>query len=434
MTGGTHRPWPVRLGATGSGAAIWVRRLHGLLGLSAGLLLAVIGLSGSLLVAAQTGAAGGEPGPRFRSESRVSLDRLFAAVQQANPRRYGPWLLELPLGDSRELVAWYERPEESEDRDYAPLVVTVDLDSGRILDTGMWGESGLGWWSELHGRLRLERGGATVMAGLAAATVLLVGLGLGIWLQQRRLAPPADGSPRSDWLRYGHAGLGLAAAPALLVTALTAAGMTLAPPWTQRAAPDEAHSPSGPLRSTAEPNSQPLGIEAALAVASGLFARAQPRRILLPAGEIGTYRVDFCQRLESDCRHPATAVWIDRYSGQVRAVNNPSQWNWRQRLAHSLRSYHSAAALGWGGRLYWFAAGIIPLLLLASGLVRWSLRRGWLEDSPLALAPARTAVAAAAAGIFSRISTAVRSAPGTAESLLARLRARLDTLQRRYFR
>lgn len=355
---------------------------HRWFGLAAALLLSIAGFSGSLLemlqrpepptwVSAQTD----------RQPTRQSLDRLFAAVQAAHPRRYGPWLLELPQRDSPDLVAWYLQPEETEDRGHVPLLVSVDTGSARIVSTRFWDAGGIGWIMQLHRRLGLEGPGASIATGLL--TLALAGSGLWLWWSgDRRLAaPPVAGAGWSDWSRYGHRLLGLFASPVLLTSALTGIALNLPERWT---APTETDfHPGGALRSTAEPTTRPLGIEEAVAMARGLFPHASLRRVGLPAGEIGVYRVDLCQRLETDCRHPATAVWVDRYSGQIRGVDNPATWPRLRRLAHDLGTYHSGTAFGSAGRWYWCLAGLAPLLLFTSGCGAWAIRRGWIEDAPV---------------------------------------------------
>lgn len=404
------------------------RGWHRLLGLTAGLLLVVAGLTGSLLAGLQSPQPPDRSGSQgYPQATRISLDRLFAVVQAAHPRRYGPWLLELPPADSHELLAWYLQPEETEDRGHAPLLVKIDMGSGRIASTRIWGDGGIGAILQLHRRLGLEGTGASMAAGLLA--LILAATGIGLWrLGERPLTAVPAGAGWADWSRYGHRLLGLFATPALVVSALTGIALNLPQPWT---APADAgvHS-GGALRSTSEPTLRPLGIEEAVAVARGLFPHARLRRIGLPAGEIGVYRVDLCQRFETDCRHPATAVWVDRYSGQIRGVDNPATWPRLRRLSHDLSAYHSGAAFGMAGRWYWCMAGIAPLLLYAGGCWSWAVRRGWIADRPVDWRSLSQRCLIRVRMIHARLAQLA----GKLRQGTARLRKLLGTLQRKHFK
>ncbi|NJD07195.1 MAG: PepSY domain-containing protein [Methylococcaceae bacterium] len=400
---------------------------HRLLGLTGGLLLVVAAFSGSLSLIWQAPV----PPKQIAVQSdahpaRTSLDRLFASVQAAHPRRYGPWLLELPLDDSKELGAWYLQPEETEDRGYAPLRVSVDINSGHIVSTRIWDDGGVGAVLKLHRRLGWDGPAASVTA--AIMTLVLAASGLSLWRTGRNHFPLSAGD--GGWTgrsRLWHRRLGLFATPALLMAALTGIALNLPERWT--IPPDTDLHPGGLVRSTSDPGSRPLGIEEAVAVARGLFPHAVLRRIALPAGEIGVYRVELCQRIEADCRHPATSVWVDRYSGQIRGVDNPGQWPRVRRLVHDLSAWHSGLAFGTVGRLYWCLAGFVPLVLAVSGGWSWAVRRGWVEDRP-----------ADWGGTFNRLHDGlgldhakIRTFAADLRLAVTRLRELADRLQRKYF-
>jgi len=133
------------------------------------------------------------------------------------------------------------------------------------------------------------------------------------------------------------------------------------------------------------PNDHPVSIADEILVARGLFPHSEVRRVSTPQGELGTYRINLRQKDELNQHHPFTTVWIDRWSGQIRGVNNPSQFSIGQTLTTWQWPLHTGEAFGGAGRLLWFFAGLMPMLLWISGVAHWLHRRGWLKDRAIDL-------------------------------------------------
>jgi uncharacterized iron-regulated membrane protein len=364
--------------------------VHLYIALSLGLLLALIGLSGSLSI-----VGGGldrlfnpglviEPGegtPR-------TLDELMAAVRRAHPDRKGSWTLELPRSPEQPLIAWYEKPVETIGERYAPLMVAVNPYMGEVLASRYWGSTLRTWLVDLHTQLHLGGFGwqAVGVCGIALFVSLLSGLYLW-WPGVRRL-------PQSVRLRCGaslkvlmfdlHRLLGVVGCAALLVLAVT--GISLSWPDLSESllgAKGMGHGDDGPdIRSTAESSStRPVSLEEAVLLARGPFKRAAVRQIATPSGPGGTYRVTFRQYFEVNDRHPMTQVWIDQYSGQIREVRNPARFTVAQTALTWLWPVHTGEALGGWGQVGWFLAGLILPLLYVTGLTRWLIGRGAIRDA-----------------------------------------------------
>jgi len=114
-----------------------------------------------------------------------------------------------------------------------------------------------------------------------------------------------------------------------------------------------------------------IGIEEALAVAQQVFPNAQPRRVKTPTKTQGIYTVESRQSGEANYRSPRSRVFIDAHTGQVRATENPSEFTAGETFMNLLWPLHSGEALGLTGRIVWALAGLLPLTLWLSGLIRW---------------------------------------------------------------
>ena len=137
------------------------------------------------------------------------------------------------------------------------------------------------------------------------------------------------------------------------------------------------------ITSTAIPNNHPTGLSAATFVAQGPFPQAELRRITTPIGDTGVDRINLRQKSEVNHRHPYTTVWVDRWSGQIKEVRNPSQFSQGEVFASWIWPLHTGEAVGVGGRLLWFFSGISLFVLYVSGMLRYLCKRGIVRDRPV---------------------------------------------------
>jgi uncharacterized iron-regulated membrane protein len=388
--------------------AVWLN-CHLYLALLFGLFFSILGLTGSLSVYREEIDLLLNPGLNIEGEhgKPLPLDKILAQLKKAHPNRHGAWTLEMPRTANAAMTAWFDKPKESVDQFYAPLMVSVDPYSGKVLGSRFWGSTLGSWLVDLHSHLLLGAKGRNYVATLGALMAISVISGLYLWwpglanLRQGFRLRHKEGLMRL--LIDSHKLLGLLSAGGLLLLAFT--GFHLAyPAWLESltASAGMGHGDSGPtVRSTAIPNDRPITLQEAVLVARGLFPSSEVRRITTPLGELGTYRINLRQGRELNQRHPFTNVWIDRWSGQIRSVNNPSRFSPGQTFTTWQWPLHTGEAFGESGRFLYFLTGLMPLVLWTSGLVHWLHRKGKITDRPIDL-PALTRTMAADSGRWLR--------------------------------
>lgn len=382
-------PFPYRRLFTRS---VWLQ-VHLYLALIFGLLFALIGLTGSLCVYREEidTLLNPELSIEHPQDQPLPLDTILTQVRKAHPNRHDAWTLEMPRSENGVITAWFEKPRESVDKFYAPLMVAVDPYTGKIIDSRFWGATLTTWLLDLHTHLQLGASGRKLLAGLALLLALSVASGVYLWwpglarLTQAFKVRHDAGLVRL--LMDLHRLLGLFSAVFLLLLAFT--GFHLAYPNLLEALTASAgmgHGDEGPnVRSTAVPNDRPISIAEAVLVARGLFPSSEVRRITTPVGELGTYRINLRQPKELNQHHPFTTVWVDRWSGQIRSVNNPSQFSAGQAFTTWQWPLHTGEAFAAKGRLLWFFIGLMPLTLWLSGIYHWLYRQGLIQDRPINL-------------------------------------------------
>ncbi|HBA67546.1 MAG TPA: PepSY domain-containing protein [Methylococcaceae bacterium] len=372
------------------GRNVWLT-LHLYLALSLGLLFVLIGLTGSLSVYREE--LDGFFNPSLKVENQAGnylpLDRIMASVKAAHPARHGPWTLEMPQTPSGMITAWYEKPHETIGDLYAPLMVSVNPYTGEVVASRFWGSTLTTWLLDLHTQLRLDRSGWRMVGylGLLFGVSILTGIylwwpGKGRFLQAFMIRYHS-GIVRLAFDLHRMIGLiGVLLLPVLIITGLHLSFPSVLENLT--GADNLGHGDQGPpIRSTAVPNDRPVTMEEAVLLALGPFPKAKLRRITTPAGAVGIYRVDLRQNEEINRKHPYTTVWVDRWSGHIKAARDPYGFTSGQALTIAIWPIHTGEALGPWGRFLWFLVGWLPLILYISGLMIWLRRKGWFRDRPV---------------------------------------------------
>ncbi len=356
----------------------FVRRCHLWLGLSLGLLLVMLGLTGSVLVfyveidrwqhPAQ--AAAGQAVP-------ASYDRAILTLRERFPDKHGPWRLEV-TGQPGAIPARYYNPPETAGRDFAPLMVWLSPDGSRVLRRDYWGDYAMTWIYDLHYRLQLgPRGGELVgYAGIALLALLLSGLWAwwprGSWtkaLRLRRQAPPVR--TLRDW----HKLSGLAGLPLLAV--LTVTGVMLALPDETDAvlAPAFGPPPQLPQPLSRDGSGEQIAPSRAVAVAARAMPEARLAWIEVPALGNMAFRLRLQQPGEHSRRFPHSYVWIDQHDGDVLDRFDATRGSAATLIGSWAHPLHDGSAGGAVLRWLLFVAGLVPAVLFVTGLMRWRLRR-----------------------------------------------------------
>jgi uncharacterized iron-regulated membrane protein len=376
--------------------ATWIK-VHVYLALIAGLFFALMGLTGSISVYREELDELLNPNLVIEHPEgkRQSLDKIMAAVQAAHPNRYGSWTLELPRSPHGMITVWYDKPRETFFELYAPLMVSVNPYTAEVVDSRFWGQTAATWLLDLHTQLRFDRFGWNAVGVLGLLLTISVGTGIYLWW------PGIRGIPDALRIRHKagmvqlafdlHRIIGLLSASVLLLLAFT--GVNLSFPSileTLVGSSGMEHGQTGRnIISTANPNNHPVGLESAEFVARGPFPRAELRRVTTPAGDSGIYRINLRQGSEVNHRHPYTTVWVDRWSGQVKEVRDPSGFTPGQTFATWIWPVHTGEAFGATVRFIWFLTGVGLFVLYVSGLLRWLHRRGKVKDRDVNFAALR---------------------------------------------
>lgn len=360
---------------------LWVA-FHLWLGLSAGLLFCLFGLTGSALVYYLELDRLLNPalivqvpeGARSRA-----LEDVVQALQAAHPERPHSWRLEVPSAPDHALVARYYKAEETAHLPFAPLITAIDPYTLEVISNRFWGQYLTTWLFDLHYTLLLGTQGATVVASIGLLCLLSLLSGLVLWWPRLRTLNKAlawrwrPGSARRVYDLHVLPGV----YGALLLLVLTGTGVILArPDWVTPALGLASSLHQMPvLRSTPVPGARRISADRAHAIARREFPTAQLRWLETPDSPQGVYFVRLRQPGEPGRRFPITRVWIDQYTGEVLHRYDPLNTTAAETFMAWQHPLHSGEAFGGAGRLLAFLSGLLPTLLLVTGVLRWQQKR-----------------------------------------------------------
>lgn len=362
-----------------------VRRVHLLMGLSLGLVLALAGMTGSALVfyveidrvAHRALWVTGAEEPR-------SWEAALQTLRRAYPDKQGPWRFEV-RGDGGPIPARYYNPPETAGRDFAPMLVWLPPDGSRVLRRAYWGETAMTWIYDLHYQLLLGKTGGVVMAWAGVAALLLLMSGLWAWwprpggaLKAFRVKRNASQIRRLYDL---HKTAGLSAVLILLVLVVTGAALGL-PKETDHVLSSTLGSPAVATIPTPEWSGGRVSVDRALQAARASVPSGRLAWIEAPGMNAGFYRFRFQMEGDPSRRFPHSHVFVHPTTGEGIEVFDVREYGASTAIKNWLHPLHDGSAAGLPGRLAICAVGLAPALLFVTGLLRWRRRRMARKAAP----------------------------------------------------
>lgn len=377
--------------------------VHRWLGLGLGGAFALLGLTGSLLVFyldidewLHPSIVASDHAPAAAPAGRgVSPDAVLERLRARHPQRTGPWRIELPLDDTSPVRARYFAPVERAGRSFAPLVVVLDPASLAVRREGFWGDDVMTWIYDLHYSLLLDRPGGVAVGVLGVVMLGSLAGGIALWWPSRRRWRDAlRPTPRPGIVRRIHdlhALAGVYSAVVLLVLALTGAALALPAQarWLLAAAGLEPRASGAAMRhghvpvADGQPGAQDapprpgsrLSLDAARVIAAAEFPAADVRWIETSGARGEPVMLRMHQPGEPSRRFPQTRLWLNPVDGRVIGRRDPRQDAAGDTVLAWLHPLHNGEAFGLAGRWLVVVAGIVPVMLLVTGIWRWRHRR-----------------------------------------------------------
>ena len=360
---------------TGTRLRIAVRRVHLWLGLSLGLLFALLGLTGSALVF-YTGiderlhpAIEAEWGGRAPGLASPAWDRALATGAARWHDAGGKWTFEV-TGEGGAIPArYYPMPGHHADRE----MVWFSPDGSRVLRAEPWGGYLMSWLYQLHMQLLAGEVGHQVVGWSGVAMLLLLVSGIVAWWPRGSWAKAVAfkrGAVPIRRLRDLHKLAGIWSMALLAV--LVATGVLLALPEVVQAILAPTAMPV-PVAAAGEAPRVP--IVRALAAARRALPDGRVVFFDVPTDLAAPIRVRLQVPGDPHARFAGSFVFVDQRSARVLAMHDLRRGNAGTAVNAWVRTLHDGTVGGMSSRILAVATGLVPTILFVTGFLHWRRRR-----------------------------------------------------------
>ena len=358
--------------------------VHMWIGLILGLLLAALGLSGSLLVYDEQIANLINPPPRATTAGQplpLSMIEDIAGETAGHPGQMQIFLPQKPgeaisvrlggispMGNMPGMNSGNERlrgeGRRRREGGGRGLQLFIDPVSGEVLGTRTALLPGfLTFAHQLHGNFLMGREGRSLVVGWLGVAMLVLGIsGLVLWWPRRGQWKYAFGvRSTAQGVRFHrelHAATGIWIF--LIFMAVSFSGVVLAWPQAMGANPPGARAT--PVVEASD--GKRLGATEAVIAASAAVPGLVPRSITIPARPDQAIAVNYLSN-----GAVAATVFVDPYRGKVLSVRDASE-----SFMAWMRPVHQGS-LGWAWQILVCFSGLVPSLFVVTGLIMWWKKR-----------------------------------------------------------
>lgn len=368
----------------------WLK-VHLWLGLSAGAVLMVVGLTGSILVFWQEIDAALNPSwhqvhapPEGRDAYRP-LQELVLAADKAAPAKAKRSLIYYPRHQEQAFWFFYELPTGQEDKTDS-LNVFVNPYTGNITGTRVWSKAGsvfssclINFIFQLHYSLLLDwDSGSWIVGfvGIFAFFSLLTGL-IVWWPLTHKWKQALTIKPNASTERFNHdlhKTFGFYSSIVLLAVLISGVYFNFGDQFRWLVDQFSVTTPLEQIKSDVIENVVPITLDNALAKADAAYPEGKLYWFSLPSDTTGTYV--FTKHVEfGGIFLGRKQIVVDQYSGQILHLAEPLAgkagdvfllWQW---------PLHSGQALRMPGRILVLLSGIVCAVLFVTGVIRWLQKR-----------------------------------------------------------
>jgi len=370
----------------------WWLTIHLWLGLILGLLLAIYGLTGSILVFHDE--IDELLNPQFLTvvppndhQKYKPLAEIFQVSQEAMPEPAKHSFSDYPRNDKAVFKLSYSTPSDGVTENWEVYVnpYTAKVTGKRLMSSSDSSipKTFIGFVFELHYALLVKPEISSIVVGVSGALLIfsiLTGLIVwwpltGRWLQALTIKRKT-GTERFNFDVHKTSGF----YTSLIMIPVLFSGVYMVLP--QHVVPVlELFSPVTyryGFSSTPRPNVEPISMADAVAIAEQRYPRGRPHWIYGAPGITDTYMVCL-----NDVDRPGSwlqrvCAVMDRYTGKALDIDDPAyatatagevftHWQW---------PLHSGQAFGMTGRLLVFSTGLACPVLFVTGVIRW-LQKRW---------------------------------------------------------
>lgn len=340
-------------------------QLHRLSGLVVGLILLVIGLTGSAIVFWEPLERELHP-ELYRPSEQItaSFDRVVATARAYYPTTAPKSVIRR---DGNVYVVCFVTP------DHKLLQVFVDPQTFAVRGSRYWEETLFGVLHQLHSQLLLGRAGEQI-AGIAAFMLVVLGsTGVLLWpgWKKWKAGISVRWGANKRLLSYDlHKLTGMLASVFLTILGFTGVYLIFQEPLKGAVYALTGTPQPTELISTSAPGLPALTLDGALAHAQGRLAGAEVQTILLPTKPSAVYEVRGQFPTEGAVTR-TIRVSLDQYSGRILRIQDARKPNTAELFLNWMSPLHSGTFGGIFSQVMYVFVGLAPGGLFLTGFTLW---------------------------------------------------------------
>lgn len=365
---------------------IWLK-VHLYLGLFAGAVFVLIGLTGSLLVFEDAIDVWSNPKLMIASapdgnKNFLPLDEIVASGMKALPNKVKMLDLGFPRYSERAFDLWFEQLSPNADYFERHQIFinpyTAEITGQRLLIDFQrpWRDPFMDFILRLHYSLALGSTGMNIVGWVGLALFFTVLTGVILWWPRSGKISKALTIKRNasqERLNFDlHKTFGFYSA--IILVFLIASGVYLVFPKYGRGLVGIFSPVSRPWPSyqSVVPvgDKTPLSLAEIKRITDARFPDGEYRRIVFPQNERGVYVVSKRAIDEVNQKKAYRRLWIDQYSGNILHVREHSTRTAGDIIEEWLFPLHTGEAFGMTGQIIILSFGLTPLILYVTGVIR----------------------------------------------------------------
>jgi len=364
-------------------------QVHRTIGLFAGAVFVLVGLSGAIL-AFRESIDEWLNAPIMRVDAPAqpsyrSLDEILAATIAAMPPDGKLERLTMPRQPGSAAAITYLVETDDFDTDVYEMFVdpyTAKVKGQRLYLHGerIFSQPLIPIIMTFHWTLLLGANNAYILGSVAILVFISILIGLYLWRPLNgnwRLGLKIKWGASAERLVYDiHRSVGIYCATLLLVMLFTGIAMIFKPATrsvTTLFSPVRSDPDFG--KSTPIPGRAPIGVGEAVATADKVFPNGRLHWILLPSTPTGVYVIGKQSDDEPNRTKTYRNVGVDQYTGQLLYVQDRDAFTTGEKFLEWLFPLHTGEAFGSIGRSIVLFVGLTPLALYVTGFLRWLQKR-----------------------------------------------------------
>jgi len=364
---------------------LWLK-VHLYLGLFAGAVFVIIGLTGSLLAFEHSldEALNASLMRVAKQPTLKPLNEIVSAGLKAVPANGNVLNIDFPRHEGLAYALWFEQPSNNPNFPERHQIFinpyTAEITGQRLLIDfdHIWRDPFTDFILRLHYTLGLGEQGMTIVGFIGIGLLFSLLTGLIVWWPLGGQFKKALTMKRhASFTRFNfdlHKTIGFYSAILLLYLVLS--GVYLIFPDYGRGLVS-VFSPVTPWTSYQSNVSTgtPISMEQVVKITNAQFPDGHYQFIDFPQNAQGVYVVGKRAESEVNQRHPYRQLWIDQYNGNIIHEQHADTRSAGDVFDEWLYPLHTGEAFGLTGQIIILILGFLPLVLYVTGFIRWLQKR-----------------------------------------------------------